>query len=262
MAPIVWMLGKVQSGKSSIVRALTRSTEAEVGQGFAACTHGAHLRLPRRCTGDPLPRHARARRAELRCARGPRLLRAAGAPRARRDEGDGSRPRSGGGSRGAGAAAPSRVAGRGRPNVAARGLRAGRGAPGHLSLRARRCASGADGGSAARPAAKPRGAARGSPGCPAPSPVAFVALDFTRESDGYRPADYGHDALIETLRATAPAGLVSSLQAAHARRAAPASAPTRTSSAMRPRPPPPTWCRWRGSSLSPACRRRCCTASD
>ena len=37
-------------------------------------------------------------------------------------------------------------------------------------------------------------------------PVAFVALDFTRESDGYRPADYGHDALIETLRATAPAG--------------------------------------------------------
>lgn len=37
-APVVWLVGKVQSGKSSIVRALTRSSEAEVGQGFAACT--------------------------------------------------------------------------------------------------------------------------------------------------------------------------------------------------------------------------------
>lgn len=37
-APVVWLVGKVQSGKSSIVRALTRSTEAEVGQGFEACT--------------------------------------------------------------------------------------------------------------------------------------------------------------------------------------------------------------------------------
>lgn len=37
-APVVWLVGKVQSGKSSIVRTLTRSTEAEVGQGFEACT--------------------------------------------------------------------------------------------------------------------------------------------------------------------------------------------------------------------------------
>jgi uncharacterized protein (DUF697 family) len=37
-APVVWLVGKVQSGKSSIVRALTGATEAEVGSGFKACT--------------------------------------------------------------------------------------------------------------------------------------------------------------------------------------------------------------------------------
>ncbi len=37
-APVVWMLGKVQSGKSSIVRALTGASEAEVGSGYKACT--------------------------------------------------------------------------------------------------------------------------------------------------------------------------------------------------------------------------------
>lgn len=38
LAPVVWLVGKVQSGKSSIVRTLTNSTEAEVGAGFEACT--------------------------------------------------------------------------------------------------------------------------------------------------------------------------------------------------------------------------------
>jgi uncharacterized protein (DUF697 family) len=47
-------------------------------------------------------------------------------------------------------------------------------------------------------------------------PVAFVAIDFTREADGYTPVAYGFEALIDTLRTTAPAGLVSSLQAAQA----------------------------------------------
>jgi uncharacterized protein (DUF697 family) len=37
-APVVWLIGKVQSGKSSIVEALTASTAAEVGNGFKACT--------------------------------------------------------------------------------------------------------------------------------------------------------------------------------------------------------------------------------
>lgn len=37
-APVVWLIGKVQTGKSSIVEALTGSSAAEVGNGFKACT--------------------------------------------------------------------------------------------------------------------------------------------------------------------------------------------------------------------------------
>ncbi|MGL4441184.1 MAG: GTPase family protein, partial [Bosea sp. (in: a-proteobacteria)] len=40
-APVVWLIGKVQSGKSSIVRALTGASAAEIGTGFKACTRTA-----------------------------------------------------------------------------------------------------------------------------------------------------------------------------------------------------------------------------
>jgi uncharacterized protein (DUF697 family) len=36
--PVFWLLGKAQSGKSSIIQALTGSSRAEIGQGFQACT--------------------------------------------------------------------------------------------------------------------------------------------------------------------------------------------------------------------------------
>lgn len=36
--PVLWLLGKTQSGKTSIIRALTSSDTAEVGNGFQACT--------------------------------------------------------------------------------------------------------------------------------------------------------------------------------------------------------------------------------
>ncbi len=42
-APVVWMLGKVQSGKTSIIRALTQASDAEIGSGFAACTKTARV---------------------------------------------------------------------------------------------------------------------------------------------------------------------------------------------------------------------------
>ena len=42
-APVIWLLGKVQSGKSSIVRAITGSTEAEVGVSFKPCTRRSRL---------------------------------------------------------------------------------------------------------------------------------------------------------------------------------------------------------------------------
>ncbi len=43
LAPIVWLLGKVQSGKTSIVRALTQSTLAEIGDGFRPCTRSSSV---------------------------------------------------------------------------------------------------------------------------------------------------------------------------------------------------------------------------
>ena len=42
-APVVWLVGKVQAGKSSIVKALTGSNDAQIGRGFKACTTTAHL---------------------------------------------------------------------------------------------------------------------------------------------------------------------------------------------------------------------------
>ncbi|MDX2159066.1 MAG: GTPase domain-containing protein [Hyphomicrobiaceae bacterium] len=42
-APVVWLIGKVQSGKSSIVQAITGATEAEVGTGFRPCTRTARV---------------------------------------------------------------------------------------------------------------------------------------------------------------------------------------------------------------------------
>ncbi|MEQ6884197.1 GTPase [Salicola sp. Rm-C-2C1-2] len=39
--PVVWLLGKAQSGKTSIIRALTGSSRATIGNGFQACTRTA-----------------------------------------------------------------------------------------------------------------------------------------------------------------------------------------------------------------------------
>ena len=41
--PVVWLFGKAQSGKTSIIRALTGNTKAEIGNGFRACTPSAEL---------------------------------------------------------------------------------------------------------------------------------------------------------------------------------------------------------------------------
>ncbi len=42
-APLIWLIGKVQSGKSSIVQAITGASEAEVGSGFRVCTKTARV---------------------------------------------------------------------------------------------------------------------------------------------------------------------------------------------------------------------------
>lgn len=41
--PVFWLFGKAQSGKTSIIRALTGSTRAEIGNGFRPCTRTADL---------------------------------------------------------------------------------------------------------------------------------------------------------------------------------------------------------------------------
>ncbi|MBS0265875.1 MAG: GTPase domain-containing protein, partial [Planctomycetes bacterium] len=39
--PVFWLLGKAQSGKTSIIRALTGNTRAEIGTGIRPCTRTA-----------------------------------------------------------------------------------------------------------------------------------------------------------------------------------------------------------------------------
>jgi uncharacterized protein (DUF697 family) len=41
--PVLWLLGTAQSGKTSIVRALTGSSRAEIGNGFQPCTRTSDL---------------------------------------------------------------------------------------------------------------------------------------------------------------------------------------------------------------------------
>ena len=41
--PVLWLLGKTQAGKTSIVHTLTGSDRAEIGNGFQPCTRSAYL---------------------------------------------------------------------------------------------------------------------------------------------------------------------------------------------------------------------------
>jgi uncharacterized protein (DUF697 family) len=41
--PVFWLLGKTQSGKTSVIRALTGTSRAEIGNGFRPCTRTAQL---------------------------------------------------------------------------------------------------------------------------------------------------------------------------------------------------------------------------
>ena len=41
--PVIWLLGKTQSGKTSIIQALTGHPRAEIGNGFQPCTRTSSL---------------------------------------------------------------------------------------------------------------------------------------------------------------------------------------------------------------------------
>jgi len=43
LAPVVWLIGKVQSGKTTIIRELAQADEATLGSGFRACTKSARV---------------------------------------------------------------------------------------------------------------------------------------------------------------------------------------------------------------------------
>lgn len=42
-APVVWMMGKTQSGKSSIIHAITGHPEAQIGTGYRPCTESSRV---------------------------------------------------------------------------------------------------------------------------------------------------------------------------------------------------------------------------
>jgi uncharacterized protein (DUF697 family) len=42
-APVLWLLGKTQSGKSSIIKGLTGRSDIEIGEGWQACTRTSRL---------------------------------------------------------------------------------------------------------------------------------------------------------------------------------------------------------------------------
>jgi uncharacterized protein (DUF697 family) len=41
--PVIWLLGKAQAGKTSLIQAVTRNDAAEIGNGFQACTKRSSL---------------------------------------------------------------------------------------------------------------------------------------------------------------------------------------------------------------------------
>ena len=204
-APVVWLIGKVQSGKSSIVEAMTGSTAAEVGSGFKACTATARIFdfpadapvirfLDTRGIGEagyvPAPDIAIAEaQAHLLLvvmkAMDPAqdaIVAAVEAVRARHPDW------------------PVLVA----QTCLHEGYPACTGHPDHPDR---------VGGDLARAIAWQRGLFGKLPGRGA---VAFAAIDFTREGDGFTPRLYGLDQLLEALGRVAPAAITTVLATDHA----------------------------------------------
>lgn len=215
-ASVVWLIGKVQSGKTSIVRALTGCTNAEIGTGFTPCTRSSRVFdyppdvpvirfLDTRGLGeiryDPAEDLAFGEsQAHLLLvvmkALDPQqgaILSVVKSVRARR-------PRW-----------PILVAQTSLHEAYAHGSGHPPGYP-----------FGADGaplGGGAVPPALARSLAyqrRLFEDLPGNGPVIFVPIDFTLVQDGFQPVHYGMDAFVEALRAAAPAGLLVALEGVQA----------------------------------------------
>jgi uncharacterized protein (DUF697 family) len=215
-APVVWLLGKVQSGKTSLIRVMTGCSAAEIGNGFKACTRSSRIfDFPEEA---PLIRFLDTRglgeagydAAEdlAVCERQSHLvvvtMRALDpqqeaivdvvhAIRRRHPEW------------------PIIVA----QTTLHEGYPVGRA---HVlpypfkehdptALAAAGVSS-----DLARSLARQRALFAGVPG---QGVISFVPVDFTLPEDGWQPADYGYDVLIETLQSVAPGAVVSALEDLH-----------------------------------------------
>ncbi len=213
-APVIWMIGKVQSGKSSIVRTITQSDAVALGAGFKACTRTARIFdfpqeapvlrfLDTRGLGeadyDPAEDLAFcAERAHLLLAvaramdpqQSP-VLDALHAVRLARPD---------------------------WPLIVAQtslheGYSPGQNHPPVYPF----SASGSKGDT---PASMPTDLLRSLAhqralfsALPGTGPIAFVPIDFTKEGDGYAPVDFGLDALAGKIVGVAPAAMVAAVEA-------------------------------------------------
>ncbi len=209
-APIIWLLGKVQSGKSSIVQRLTGASEAEVGEGFRPMTRTARIFdfppeapvlrfLDTRGLGetgyDPAEDIAACeRQAQLLL-----LVMRAGDP-AQDAVFDAVRA--------------IRARHPGWPVVVAQTwLHASYPFPPAHPEPYPFTRDGPVASSLARALAHQRDRFGGLAGT---GPVMFVPLDFTRPDDGLPPADYGLDALLDALAETVPRAVMSRIDALRA----------------------------------------------
>lgn len=223
-APVVWLIGKVQSGKSSIVRTLTGASAAEIGTGFKACTRTARV--------FDFPSEAPVIR----------FLDTRGLGEAAYDASEDI-------AFGEGQAhlilAVMRALDPDQSAVLAAIKAARQRHPGWPVVVAQTCLHEAYRPGRGHVLPYPLGndlATLSASDAPADlvrslqyqrslfadlqgdGPVSFVAIDFTLESDGFTPADYGREALVGALEAAAPAGFAAALagpEAAREQRAEP-----------------------------------------
>lgn len=215
-APVVWLLGKVQSGKTSIVRAITGDDEAAVGVGFKPCTQTARIYdfpaqapllrfLDTRGFGevgyDPAEDMAAA------MARSQLILVAVRAL----DQNLGEL---------VAVLSMVRAVHPDWPVVVAQTCLHEAYRPGDTHVLPYPFAAERDDRASGRWPALVRSLARQRDmlGCiPGSGPLRFVPIDFTKEGDGLEPRDYGLESLLEAIGEAAPEGLSATLRLLHAR---------------------------------------------
>jgi uncharacterized protein (DUF697 family) len=216
LAPVVWLLGKVQSGKTSLIRVTTGCSSAEIGNGFRACTKTARMFdfpeeaplirfLDTRGLGEvgydsaedlaicEEQAHVVVVTMRVLDQQQEAILDVVRAIRRRHPEWPIIVVQTAlheGYLMGAGHVLPYPFKERDPAALAAAGV--------SLDL--------------IRSMMQQRSLFEGVPGNGA---IAFAPVDFTLAGDGWEPADYGYDAFIETLQNVAPAAVVTALQGLH-----------------------------------------------